>query len=56
MLRENALPLQVERLLLAFAHRTVVFCLPPVILAYKAAFDLRLLQGICHLFLQGFTF
>jgi hypothetical protein len=56
LLGENILALQVERLLLAFALGSHLFCEASSVFTYKSGVDLRLLHGVCHLLLHGFTF
>jgi hypothetical protein len=57
-LREDIFPLQIERLLLPLALRAVLFGDAAVLFAHKTfvGIDLGLLEGLCHLFLQGYTF
>jgi hypothetical protein len=57
---QNAFPLQIEYLFLALPFTCAIYSAHwrRTFLADKAVagFDLRLLQGTCHLFLHGFTF
>jgi hypothetical protein len=56
-LRKNVLPLQIERLSVTLVLGMTLLRQPPSVFTYKAGrVDLRLLQGICHSLLQGFTF